>query len=70
MYRGSEGEEEPEWVHNEKEQFSVYRDKNGDGYMDKEEVSVVEKCFVTEGDIISVSSGKIAKLLKLSNVLI
>lgn len=38
MYRGSEGEEEPEWVHNEKEQFSVYRDKNGDGYMDKEEV--------------------------------
>lgn len=44
MYRGSEGEEEPEWVHNEKEQFSVYRDKNGDGYMDKEEVSIVRNC--------------------------
>ncbi|XP_049835861.1 calumenin [Schistocerca gregaria] len=38
MYRGSEGEEEPEWVKNEREQFSQYRDKDGDGFMDKEEV--------------------------------
>uniref|UniRef100_A0A8D8Y725 Reticulocalbin-3 n=1 Tax=Cacopsylla melanoneura TaxID=428564 RepID=A0A8D8Y725_9HEMI len=43
MYRGSDlgedGEEElPDWVKNEKEQFAMYRDKNGDGYMDGEEV--------------------------------
>ncbi|KAL1459799.1 hypothetical protein WDU94_011753 [Cyamophila willieti] len=43
MFRGSdlgeEGEEElPDWVKNEKEQFAMYRDKNGDGYMDGEEV--------------------------------
>ncbi|XP_071452489.1 calumenin-A [Hetaerina americana] len=38
MYRGSEGESEPEWVKSEREQFSKFRDKNGDGVMDKEEV--------------------------------
>ncbi|XP_075234695.1 calumenin B scf [Lycorma delicatula] len=38
MFRGSEGESEPEWVQNEKEQFSTYRDKDGDGFMDQEEV--------------------------------
>ncbi|XP_033322402.1 calumenin B scf [Megalopta genalis] len=38
MYDGAEGEEEPEWVKNEKEQFSMYRDKNGDGFLDSEEV--------------------------------
>jgi calumenin len=38
MYRGSPGEEEPEWVKSEKDQFSRFRDKNGDGVMDKEEV--------------------------------
>lgn len=38
MYRGSEGEEEPDWVRSEKEQFARFRDKNGDGFMDKEEV--------------------------------
>ncbi|XP_054263057.1 calumenin isoform X2 [Macrosteles quadrilineatus] len=38
MYRGSEGEDEPEWVQNEKEQFSQYRDKDGDGFMDADEV--------------------------------
>lgn len=27
--------EEPDWLKTEKEQFSRYRDKNGDGYMDK-----------------------------------
>ena len=39
MYTGGEDEEEPEWVKNEKEQFSSYRDKNGDGFLDNEEVS-------------------------------
>nr|CAD7430933.1 unnamed protein product [Timema monikensis] len=38
MYRGSDGEDEPEWVKNEREQFSTYRDKDGDGFMDQEEV--------------------------------
>lgn len=38
MYRGEEGEEEPEWVKNEKEQFSLYRDKNGDGFLNADEV--------------------------------
>lgn len=38
MYQGGEGDEEPEWVKNEKEQFSSYRDKDGDGFMDNEEV--------------------------------
>lgn len=37
MYSGSE-EEEPEWVKNEKDQFTTYRDKNKDGFMDKAEV--------------------------------
>ncbi|KOC63572.1 Calumenin-B [Habropoda laboriosa] len=38
MYDGAEGEEEPEWVKNEKEQFSMYRDKDGDGFLDFDEV--------------------------------
>lgn len=38
MYRGGVDEEEPEWVKNEREQFSTYRDKDGDGFMDAEEV--------------------------------
>lgn len=38
VYEGVEGEEEPEWVKNEKEQFSTYRDKDGDGFLDFEEV--------------------------------
>ncbi|KAL0113413.1 hypothetical protein PUN28_012520 [Cardiocondyla obscurior] len=42
MYRGEEGEEgeeeEPEWVKNEKEQFSLYRDKDGDGFLNADEV--------------------------------
>ncbi|KAF4523076.1 hypothetical protein B566_EDAN003088 [Ephemera danica] len=38
MYRSTEGEEEPDWVRSEKEQFARFRDKNGDGVMDKEEV--------------------------------
>lgn len=31
-------EEEPQWVKGEREQFSSYRDTNGDGFMDKAEV--------------------------------
>lgn len=38
MYDGVEGDEEPEWVKNEKEQFSMYRDKDDNGYLDFEEV--------------------------------
>lgn len=38
MYRGEEGELEPEWVKNEREQFTTYRDNDGDGFMDTEEV--------------------------------
>ncbi|XP_043603684.1 calumenin [Bombus pyrosoma] len=38
MYDGAEGEEEPEWVKNEKEQFSMYQNKDGDGFLNFEEV--------------------------------
>lgn len=38
MYRGEDGDLEPEWVKNEREQFTTYRDKDGDGFMDAEEV--------------------------------
>lgn len=31
-------EDEPEWVKGERTQFSSYRDTNGDGFMDHEEV--------------------------------
>ncbi|KAG8182179.1 hypothetical protein JTE90_017130 [Oedothorax gibbosus] len=37
MYSGNE-EDEPEWVKTERESFAAYRDKNNDGFMDKEEV--------------------------------
>ena len=33
-----EGQEEPDWLQSEREQFEGYRDKNKDGKMDKEEV--------------------------------
>lgn len=38
MYRNDDGEELPEWVKNEQEQFSSHRDKDGDGFMDNDEV--------------------------------
>lgn len=38
MYQGDDSDDEPEWVKNEREQFSTYRDKDGDGFMDEEEV--------------------------------
>jgi len=37
MYSG-QGDEEPEWVASEKEQFGKFRDRNGDGHMDMDEV--------------------------------
>jgi len=39
MFDGGEGGEEPDWVTNEREQFKNFRDKDGNGYLDKEEVS-------------------------------
>merc|ERR1712080_279224 len=39
MYHAdSDDDLEPDWVTSEKEQFKEYRDKNGDGFMDAEEV--------------------------------
>lgn len=38
MFPGGDGEIEPDWVKNEREQFKQYRDKDGDGFMDKDEV--------------------------------
>lgn len=31
-------DELPDWVRNEKEQFIAYRDKDGDGFLDMDEV--------------------------------
>ena len=42
MYEGKEDETEPDWVNSEREQFAQFRDKDGDGFMDKEEVGL---CF-------------------------
>lgn len=39
MYDSADGSEEPEWVKNEKEHFAMYRDKDGDGFLDFEEVN-------------------------------
>ncbi|GFN98760.1 calumenin [Plakobranchus ocellatus] len=33
-----EGMEEPDWVKSEREQFTSFRDRNKDGFMDKDEV--------------------------------
>lgn len=38
MYTNKDGSEEPDWVKTEREQFGMYRDKNKDGVMDREEV--------------------------------
>ncbi|XP_078666809.1 calumenin-like isoform X3 [Branchiostoma floridae x Branchiostoma belcheri] len=37
MWTGDD-KEEPDWVKSEREQFGTFRDKNGDGKMDKDEV--------------------------------
>ena len=41
MFQGEDDENEPGWVNAEREQFSQFRDKDKDGYMDKEEVGVL-----------------------------
>jgi Ca2+-binding EF-hand superfamily protein len=38
IWQPQEGEEEPEWVTIEKDQFTNVRDKNKDGFLDKQEV--------------------------------
>ncbi|CAG0879967.1 unnamed protein product [Darwinula stevensoni] len=38
MYHGAEGEQEPDWVQAERNQFGDIRDKNKDGFLDFEEV--------------------------------
>jgi len=39
MYTSKEeGDEEPDWVKDERSQFLSQRDKNGDGMMDRDEV--------------------------------
>jgi len=38
MYKGEQGESEPDWVTQERESFKSDRDKDGDGYMSFEEV--------------------------------
>jgi Ca2+-binding EF-hand superfamily protein len=38
LYHGAPGEQEPDWVSQERDQFKEFRDKNGDGYLDEEEV--------------------------------
>lgn len=37
MYTPEDGQEEPDWVKSEREQFAEFRDKNNDGKMDNEE---------------------------------
>lgn len=39
MWPNSENQEEPDWVKTEREQFATFRDKNKDGFMDREEVA-------------------------------
>ncbi|XP_067132074.1 calumenin-A-like [Centruroides vittatus] len=39
MFGGAENpDDEPDWVKNEREQFTNYRDKDKDGYLDREEI--------------------------------
>ena len=38
LYQGQQGEEEPDWVVEEKQLFATERDKDGDGFMSSEEV--------------------------------
>ena len=35
---GETGEKEPEWVEEERKQFKEFRDRNGDGKLDRQEV--------------------------------
>ena len=38
LWGGEEGGKEPEWVEEERKQFKEFRDKNGDGKLDRQEV--------------------------------
>jgi len=38
LYRGEPGDEEPDWVESERQSFRTYRDKNGDGMLNHDEV--------------------------------
>ena len=44
LYRDEGEDTEPSWVESERQQFSEFRDKDGDSFMDKEEVGC---CCVT-----------------------
>jgi hypothetical protein len=48
LYRGEPGDEEPAWVENERESFRTYRDKNKDGFLDKDEVSIEHESSAIE----------------------
>ena len=39
QYGGNEGEEEPDWVKQERELFKTHRDTNNDNVMDREELA-------------------------------
>ena len=39
QFEHEDGAEEPEWVKTEREHFSKHRDKDGDGSLDKDEIS-------------------------------
>jgi uncharacterized membrane-anchored protein len=39
QFEREEGADEPDWVKTEREHFNKHRDKNGDGSLDKEEIS-------------------------------
>lgn len=47
MYTSEPGEPEPDWVENERESFRKFRDVDGDGFLDREEVQawIVPKDF-------------------------
>merc|ERR1712130_211158 len=38
LYRGEQGDGEPDWVSDERKMFRLERDSDGDGFMDKDEL--------------------------------
>lgn len=42
LYRGEPGDDEPSWVENERDSFRTYRDKDGDGKLNHEEVKKMD----------------------------
>lgn len=45
MYQSENEEEKPQWVEDEIEHFTKQRDKDGDGFLDENEVSIVHSLF-------------------------